>query len=231
VRQLIRVSVAAVLCGCASYPPERVERDQLILAAVQPCKERYADQLYNTNLMSVNQDGTVRYWVRDTRAGDVDDINGCLAEAQKGLKVGPWAPGRPAKPSPANVPLTATASGADLLVTVRVNGVPGTMVIATNSDLTMITPAYAGRAGLRLASESPSTRAVIGGKDMVLPFVRARTVEVGDTSVEPLDIVLHETFPADRGIDGVLGNSFLGGFKLSIDRRNSRLALEPLARP
>ena len=225
-RQLIRVSVVTVLCGCASYPPERVERDQLILAAVQPCKERYAHQLYNANLMSVNQDGVVRYWVRDTRAGDVDDINACLAEAQKGLKFGPFLPGKLVKAGPASVSITVADK--QTLVPVRVNGIPGTMALSTRSELTSMTAAYAARAGVRLVAESPSARVATGGKVIVAPYARASSLEVGDASVERLDIAVYQQLPDHPAADGVLGNSFLSHFKMSIDRRNNRLTLEPI---
>jgi hypothetical protein len=48
-------------------PPERVERDRAVLAAIEPCKQRYADLLFNVNMMSVDQDGRVRYWHRGDR--------------------------------------------------------------------------------------------------------------------------------------------------------------------
>jgi hypothetical protein len=234
--QLVRVSsalvapgLAALLAGCASYPPERVERDRVILAAVQPCKERYAERLYNGGMMSVEQNGTVRYWYQDSPVGAFSDIDRCISEATKGLKVGPWAPGRLARSGPATVPMTA--SGRELLVPVRMNGVAGTMSISTSSALTMVRADYAGRAGLPIVGESPSTRARIDGKDLVVPFARVRSLEVGEMSVEALDIVVHDTHPGNPAIDGVLGNSFLALFKVNIDRRSTRLTLEPLRQP
>jgi hypothetical protein len=163
--------------------------------------------------------------LKDGPIGASIDIDRCISEATKGLKVGPWAQGRLVRSGPASVPITASEK--ELLVPVRINGVQGTMAISTNSALTMVKADYAGRSGLRVVRESPTTHAAIDGKDTVVPFVRAKSLAVGETLVEALDVAVHDTHPGQRAIDGVLGNSFLANFKLSIDRRNNRLTLEP----
>ena len=229
----LRIALPALFAaGCADMPPERVERDRLILAAVQPCKERYAERLYNPEMMSVNQDGIVRYWYRDGPVGASTDIDRCINEATKGLKVGPWAAGRlVAPPGAASIPITL--AGKEVLVPVRVNGVPGVLALHTNSGFTYVKTAYAKRAGLELVSASPITRVRFGtGTEIVpVPYARARSLEIGEARIEPLDIGVYDrnTIPAQA--DGVLGANVLGHFKRVIDRRGARLTLEPLTQP
>lgn len=221
--------IAPFLAGCAVVPPERVERDRVILAAVQPCKERYAERLYNPNMMSVRPNGRVRYWYKGDQVAASYEIDQCLSEATKGLRLGPWLPGRLAKPGPANV--TISMAGKDVVVPVRVNGILGTMAVRGGVDFTSITSAYAKRAGLLVVAESPTVRVRAGGKSIFVPYSRARAVELGDVQVEALDVAVHTVIADHPTVDGVLGKSFLGNFKMTIDRGAGRLTLEPNPMP
>ena len=234
-RKLVRLSAGltvlgiVVFAGCAPVPPERVERDRAILVAVEPCKERYAERLYNTNMMSVNQNGTVRYWYKDNQASAADEINRCLSEATKGLKLGPWLPGRLAKPGPTSV--STTIAGKDEVVSVRVNGILGTMAVRSGVDFTYVSSAYARRAGIQVLGESPTTNIRSGGKSVAAPYARVRAMEVGEVQVEALDVVVHDVASLDASVDGILGRSFLSNFKFDVDRVARRLTLEPRPAP
>jgi Aspartyl protease len=225
-RLLLTAVVVVILGACAQMPPERVERDRVILAAVKPCKERYAERLYNPEMMSVLKDGTVRFWYKGGQVGAADEIRACFNEATKPLKLGPWQPGRLANAVPASI--TITPSGKDVLVPVRINGVEGMMTVSTRSSLTIARADYAKRAGLRIVDESPSTRALINSKNVLVPYARARSVQVGEVYVEALHVVVHDASLSETAVDGVLGNSFLALFKVNVDRRNNRLTLEPI---
>ena len=215
--------------GCSVIPPEREERDRAILAAVEPCKERYAERLYNTNMMSVTQSGTVRYWYKDSQASAVDEINRCLSEATKGLRLGPWLPGRLTKAGPATVAMSR--AGNDIVVPVRVNGILGSMAVRSGADFTFISTAYAKRAGIQVFPESPTTNIRSDGKSVATPYVRVRALEVGDSQVELLDVVVHDAPSLHAGVDGILGRSFLNNFKFDIDRTAQRLTLAPRPPP
>ena len=214
------------VAGCAQIPPERAERDRAILAAIQPCKERHASDLYNTNMMSVNPNGRVRYWYKGDRVGASYEIDQCLREATKGLKLGPSLPGRLAKPGPANVSISTI--GKEVAVAVRVNGILGTMAVRAGSEYTFLTSAYAKRADVQIVAESPLIAVRIEGQAKLTPYARARAIEVGDAQVEALDVVVYEQVSGLPAADGVLGKSFLSNFKMNIDRPNGRLTLEPL---
>jgi hypothetical protein len=218
-------AVVVLAAGCASYPPERVERDRLIMAAIEPCKARHNDQLFNPNMMSVNADGRVRYFYKGDQIRAPEEIGKCLDDATKGLKLGPWRDGRLGKPGPAVVPITPSGKQ-DLLVEVRINGAVGRLAIGTSAPLTIISPAFGERAGLRPVAESPLTHAAIGGRNVTPPYVRAGAVEVGEASVQALDIVVYDAYPAGSGVDGILCSTFLSNFKLDIDRKANRLTLE-----
>jgi Aspartyl protease len=226
-RTLALPAIVAFLAACSSMPPERVERDRAVLAAIEPCKQRYADLLFNVNMISVEQDGRIRYWHRGDRpVAQTYEVDDCIGAATKEAKITPWGTGRLTRAGPTSV--TANTSGKEVLVPVRVNGVEGLMVLNRNSGLTIATPAYAKRAGLQLVAESPSTRARLGGKEIVVPFVRARSIEVGAGLVEAFDIAVHDVMPGRPGVDGVLGASFLSHFRMSVDRRASALILQPV---
>ena len=220
--------LGVAVAGCA-LPPERVERDRIIMAAVQPCKERHAERLYNVDMMSVNPDGTVRYWYKGGQVSAAQDITNCLADATKGLRFGPWLSGRLVKASAAEVAITS--EGKDSLIPVRVNGVLGTMALRPNADFTFLTSAYAQRAGVRVVRESPTIRIRTGGQSVAAPFARARIIEIGAAQVEAADVVIYEQVRDLPGVDGVLGKPLLSHFKVNIDKANARLKLEPYRRP
>jgi hypothetical protein len=219
--------IAAFLTGCRSMPPERVERDRVILAAVQPCKERYAERLYNTNMMSVYPNGTVRFWYKGDLPRAADDIQGCINEHTKGLKLGPHLPGRLVKPGPADVPITAI--GKEVVVPVRINGILGAMAVRTGADFTFVSPGYAKRAGVQVIAESPTTRVTSAGKSSQAPYARVRALEVGNAQVEALDVVIFEAANLDASVDGILGKNFLSHFKVDINRAEQRVTLAPPA--
>jgi len=91
-----------------------------------------------------------------------------------------------------------------------------------------VRPAFAKRAGLEIVAESPSTHVRTGAQTVVVPFVRARVVEMGAASVEALDIAIYEPAMLAEKVDGVLGSNVLSHFKWNVDRGGKLLALEPL---
>src|SRR5262245_24139712 len=223
---LALLPLVAGLAGCATTAPEREQSDRVLLAAVEACWKRYSDLLSNPNLVSVQQDGGLRYYYRGDRPiGQTYEFERCLTEARKGLKTGPAAPGRLAKPGPANVFIST--KGKDVLAPVRINGVLGTMVVRDSTEMTFVTADYAKRAGLRVVTESPTVAVRREGKTVAVPYARARAVELGEAQVEALDIAVHEVLSEQSPVDGVLGRSFLSHFTVSIDRRLGHLTLEP----
>jgi hypothetical protein len=153
--------------------------------------------------------------------GAHEEIDRCIVEARKGLKVGPAIAAKLVKSGPASVAITTVDN--EVRVPVRLNGVPGTMALSTRSEVTLIIAAYAARAGVRVAPESPTIPLTVRGDAIVVPYARVLSLEVGEVAVERLDAAVHE---AVARVDGVLGNSVLSLFKLNIDRKVNRLTLE-----
>jgi hypothetical protein len=213
-----------VLAGCAAVPPEREERDRQILAAIQPCKEKYS-YILGYGPMYVLPSGVVRFWYNDTFGNDALALASCMNEAAKDLRRGPYKPGELARPGPARVPVTA-ASG-EILAPVRVNGVLGSMAVNMRAPITSLTPAFAKRAGLNVVAESPTAFVRVRDKTVEIPYARARALEVGDASVGPLDVAVYEALPDRAMLDGVLGWSFLQHFRVNVDRPGNQLILEP----
>lgn len=155
----------------------------------------------------------------------VSEVQVCIAEARRGLRLGPSLPGRLAMAGPADVLITGTVQ--EPIVTVRLNGVLGSMAVSSNEDFTAVTTAYAKRAGLRIVDQSPQVPMRVRGALVAVPYARARALEVGEASVEALDIVVHDELPMRASVDGVLGKGFLSHFRTSIDMQGRRLKLEP----
>jgi hypothetical protein len=92
--------MAFALAGCVYMPPERIDRDSRVLEAVKPCRDQYRYFFTSDNRTSVNRDGTLRYWYHGHLVGTVPEVERCLADARKDLKIGPWAPASVARPGP-----------------------------------------------------------------------------------------------------------------------------------
>ena len=115
------------------------------------------------------------------------------------------------------------------IVPVVINGVHhGRFLVDTGSSVVVIAPAFAsaiqlvaqdGRDAVELQTLGGRTR----GPASTLASLRVAGAELKD-----LPAVVHDPGP---GIDGILGNTFLSHYRLTLDSDRRQLTLRPLARP
>jgi clan AA aspartic protease (TIGR02281 family) len=115
------------------------------------------------------------------------------------------------------------------IVPVLVNGVHhGRFLLDTGSSVVVISPAFATSIGLptrdgRDAIELQTLGGRTRGPAATLDSLRVTTAELQD-----LPVVVHDPGP---GLDGILGNTFLSHYRLTLDGDRRQLTLRPLPRP
>ena len=212
---------AALLPACAT-PPERTEREQALRAALEPCLQRYP---------AVRLTGIDDYGHVYARAQEHDDVDGFLQCAGEEVKrrrdlfaIGTGKLAQDARPTTVAIREMYSA----FLVPVKINGISTTLVLDTGATQTLVKPEVAARAGLEVTSGAFKVRGnVVGGRRVEVPLVRARSVSVGEASIEDIDIGVYDATPGRPGVDGLLGATFLHHFKFTVDRKNLQLILEP----
>ena len=122
-------------------------------------------------------------------------------------------------------------AGNAMLVRARVNRSQGAlMLIDTGASSTVIRPLLLARLGISVGAEAPRhTLTVPSGSAIEVPFVTL-TVQVGDATVENLDVGVFDAMPNTPDLDGFLGADFLQRFKVTLERQARQMILEPLPR-
>ena len=129
---------------------------------------------------------------------------------------------RPLQKGPTRIPFTP---GAPVLVSAKINGSgPITLILDTGADRTMVAPSALSRLGISFEN---ALRGVVKGVTgtSYAEAVWVNSVEVGEASVGPLLIIVHD---ADlQGVDGLLGRDFLANFNVTIDPKEQLVTLSP----
>jgi hypothetical protein len=216
------------LAGCATTPPEQAAREELMWDAARECKSRFA------TIQSIDRiDRFGQLWFTHLGSGaENQPFLDCYHESIE--KKGPSRPllarGRVVRPSGdltgTTVPIEVR--GRMLLVDARLNGAePARLILDTGSSHTILTPAMLQRLGLTVPINTirwPMT--VVGGKEVHVPFVRLRSLALGNFSIEEIDVGVFDALPGATGLDGLLGATVLDHFAFTVDRRASTLTLE-----
>ena len=122
-------------------------------------------------------------------------------------------------------------SGNAMLVHARVNRSQGALLLVdTGATTTVIRPLLLERLGMSVPAGAPRRRVMIpSGLTIDVPFVTLG-VQVGDASVENLEVGVFDVAPQAPELDGLLGANFLQRFKVTFERAARRMTLEPLAK-
>lgn len=108
---------------------------------------------------------------------------------------------------------------------------PATLIVDTGAQSTIISPALVKRLGVVVAdSDARRQVTVVGGNKLEVPFVKLALLRVGSAKVENLEIGVYEVAPKANGIHGLLGADFLHQFRMTLDRNEGLMYLEPLRR-
>ncbi len=116
------------------------------------------------------------------------------------------------------------------LVQVTLNRVhPATLIVDTGAQSTIISPSVVRRLGVAVPDNAPRRQvAVVGGNKLEVPFVKLALLRVGDARIENMEVGVYDVAPSAQGIHGLLGADFLHEFRLTLDRNESLMQLEPL---
>jgi clan AA aspartic protease (TIGR02281 family) len=118
--------------------------------------------------------------------------------------------------------------GAAILVRARVNDqLSGFFVVDTGATLTAISRQAAESAGIWAGAETPMVSLQTAGGIIQAPLVQIQSVRVGEAEVKEVKAVVLDLPGFPPQIAGLLGLSFLGRFKVSIDVENGRMILGP----
>jgi len=115
------------------------------------------------------------------------------------------------------------------IVPVLINGIHhGRFLLDTGSSVVVVAPAFAAAIGVatrdgRDAIELQTLGGRTRGPAATLDSLRVTTAELRD-----LPVVVHDPGP---GLDGILGNTFLSHYRLTLDADRRQLTLRPLVRP
>ena len=96
------------------------------------------------------------------------------------------------------------------------------LLVDTGASSCVISPAVAADLGIEPGPQAESvTMQVVGGRTSG-PLIKLTSVRAGDATAEDVIAIVH---PVGPGIDGLLGNSFLGRFTVTLDPQHGILHL------
>jgi clan AA aspartic protease (TIGR02281 family) len=111
------------------------------------------------------------------------------------------------------------------MVHVVMNGRDGRFLVDTGSSVIVVAPTFAGKAGAKLRAAETLELETLGGR-VRAPWATIASLRVGGAELRNADVVVHH--PGGE-IDGILGNSFLARWDVSVDPDRRLLKLRPLA--
>ena len=108
------------------------------------------------------------------------------------------------------------------IVPVSVNGHLGRFLLDTGASVVVVGPTLAATAGLTpIGGREAIELQTLGGRTRG-PSAVAASLEVGSAVLRDVPVVLHEPGP---GVDGILGNTFLSRYLVTVDADRRQLAL------
>lgn len=113
------------------------------------------------------------------------------------------------------------------IVPIVINGVhQGRFLLDTGSSVVVVSPAFAASIPLADGREAIELQ-TLGGRTRG-PASTVASLKVGTAELQDLPVVIHDPGP---GLDGILGNTFLSHYRITVDADRRQLTLRPLARP
>lgn len=114
------------------------------------------------------------------------------------------------------------------IVEVQINGnIKANLMVDTGASLVILSEKLGERLGVRNKKDFPSMSFSTAGGKIESPLFVLDSLKIGEAEVFGLEASTNPNFKGD--IDGLLGMSFLGEFKVEIDRENSQMLLKPTA--
>lgn len=152
------------------------------------------------------------------------------------LKTFKGAPVDPSKPVKLFVPQKKTRNhvlkvqslpGGHYMAKVVINGnIHAELLVDTGATMIVLSDRLAERMGVLYNNNLPRMQLSTAGGKVEAPLFILDTVKFGSATVYNIEATSNPNF---HGMDGLLGMSFLGEFKVEMDRERSEIILRPLA--
>jgi clan AA aspartic protease (TIGR02281 family) len=126
------------------------------------------------------------------------------------------------------IPLIQTAGGNFMVEVVFNNRVKALLMVDTGASLVTISERIAKQLGYRSNSNSAEIPFTTAGGMVWMPMVALDTVRVGGAEVDLVEASVNSQMGE---MDGLLGMSFLGDYRVEMDTARSQMILKPLGDP
>jgi clan AA aspartic protease (TIGR02281 family) len=126
------------------------------------------------------------------------------------------------------IPLISNGGGNFMVEVVLNNRVKALLMVDTGASLVTISSKVAKRMGARLGSDSPQIPFTTAGGVVWMPMLAVDNLNVGAARGEMVEASVSDQL---GDLDGLLGMSFLGDFRVEMDRARSQMILRPLGHP
>ncbi len=104
-----------------------------------------------------------------------------------------------------------------------INGAyPARFLVDTGSSVTLISPAMARIIGMPTKATRATMELQTLGGVTAGPVTTATSIRIGEAEVHDVIVVVHDPGP---GLDGILGNTFLGRYRVTLDADRRLLSL------
>jgi predicted aspartyl protease len=143
-------------------------------------------------------------------------------------RVTPSAPAAESRRAPSGETLIRFSPGSQIIVEARVNGsAPCRLMLDTGAAATLISPRVLTAAGVSFTRDTQTVRArgLTRNAEVEVSKVFVESLEVGQARVDRLMVVAYDMDVP--GLDGLLGQDFLGLFNVAIDSSAGVVKLGP----
>ena len=126
------------------------------------------------------------------------------------------------------IPLIPTSGGNFMAEVVFNNRVKALLMVDTGASLVTISDKLAKQLGYRTNSKSAQIPFTTAGGMVWMPMLALDTVQVGEAQVSLVEASVNNQL---GDMDGLLGMSFLGDYRVEMDTARSQMILRPLGNP
>jgi len=135
----------------------------------------------------------------------------------------PKSPPPPKGPEPEGITVDLFRKHELLVAEVILNGrLKQYFIVDTGASFTLINRPTARELGITIGENTPFIPIFTASSLIFTPLVTLQSIRVGEAEVENVDVLIHD-MPSDSA--GLLGNSFLNKFRVTLDSVNGKMTL------
>jgi clan AA aspartic protease (TIGR02281 family) len=150
-----------------------------------------------------------------------------LADASRAMlrTLAPTGTPRQSRYRPDEIEIPLTRKGGGWTAEVLLNDARrAQFLVDTGASISVISPDLANRLGIEAdPGAAPVTLHTIAGK-VVAPLVTISSVKIGEVEAPNVKAVIHDP---GLGLDGILGNTFLDRYRITVDAARAALIMRP----